>query len=272
MPLDPFVARLFKIESGGNPYAVTGSNRGLGQFGPAEERQYGISDANRSDPNAQAAAVQRETERFRPILAQKLGRDPTPGELYLMHQQGIAGGPALLSADPNTPAWQAIRPYYGSDAIAQKAIGGNIPTGSPLSSADPAQITAGDFSKYWVSKFEGGNPDYASFNTAALTPGSQAPPLPAPTTIGGAAQQSPLQMPTLAGLLGGGTQPQQQQQQAGLLGGSPLNMASGSGLLAQQDIPVPNMQMPQAVRPQVNMAPLLSFLQANAGALPRGWA
>ena len=96
-----------------------------------------LQDANRTDPAAQAAALAAERAHHTPILAKALGRDPTPGELYLMHQQGIAGGPALLGADPNTPAWQVIRPYYKSDAIAQKAITGNIPRGSPLHGMDP---------------------------------------------------------------------------------------------------------------------------------------
>lgn len=277
MPLDPNIARLFKIESGGNPYAVTGSNRGLGQFGPAEERQYGITDANRSDPNAQAAAVQAEWDRFRPILASKLGRDPTPGELYLMHQQGIAGGPALLSADPNQPAWQAIRPYYNSDAMAQKAIGGNIPTGSALYGQDPSGITAGDFSKFWVSKFEGGLPaggqplpipenqpaTYADYAKPPLTPGSPAPPLGAPINIdapspGLLAQNGPgTSLGPVAGtpdgLLGGGM-----ARMAGLLGGG------------DQFPALPKPQMPIPIRPHVDVTPLLNFLQARRA--PSNWS
>jgi len=97
--LDPYTARLFQIESGGDPNAATGSNRGLGQFGPAEERQFGLSDANRTDPDAQAAAVAREAQLHGQVLARALGRDPTPGELYLTHQQGIAGGGDRRLAD-----------------------------------------------------------------------------------------------------------------------------------------------------------------------------
>ena len=52
-----FVKRLFQVESGGDPNAVTGSNRGLGQFSPDMEAKYGINDQNRTDPNAQARAV-----------------------------------------------------------------------------------------------------------------------------------------------------------------------------------------------------------------------
>ena len=129
--MDPYTARLFQLESGGDPNAATGSHRGLSQMGPAQERQFGITDANRLDPAAQAAAVDRVRALHGPVLSRALGRDPTPGELYLTHQQGIAGGPALL-AGGDRPAWQVIRPYYKSDAIAKQAITGNLPQDSGL--------------------------------------------------------------------------------------------------------------------------------------------
>lgn len=142
----------FNIESGGNPNARTGSNRGLGQFGPAEEREFGITAWNRRDPQAQERALQLETQRNSNILRGQLGRDPTPAELYLTHQQGQAGGPALLRADPNTPAWQAISHYYRSPAIAQRAITGNLPKNDPLR-AKGANITAGEFVNWWKDRY-----------------------------------------------------------------------------------------------------------------------
>lgn len=157
---DPaYVSRLFQIESGGNPYAVTGSNRGLGMFGPREEARYGITDANRGDPGTQVEATERERAEHAVALRKALGRDPTRAESYFTHQQGIAGGPALLTADPTIPAWQAIRPYYKSDAIARQAITGNIPTGHALSGQDADRVTVGDFRNLWIPKFDGGNSD-----------------------------------------------------------------------------------------------------------------
>lgn len=174
--LDPaYISRLFQIESGGDPNAVTGSNRGLGQFGPQEEARYGITDANRGSADAQAAAVQREAVEHAAKLQKALGRAPTPGELYLMHQQGIAGGPALLSADPSMPAWKVIRPFYKSDSIARQAITGNVPGNHPLRGADADNITAGDFRNLWVSKFErglNGAPSPSSAQTASAAPSS----------------------------------------------------------------------------------------------------
>jgi hypothetical protein len=152
---DPYVARLFHIESGGNRLAVTGSNRGLGQFGPTEERRYGITDENRTDPRAQARAVQLEAQDNAPAISRAIGRKATDADLYLAHQQGQAGAVALLT-NPAQPAWQAIRKYYGSDTIAKQAIYGNIPNGSPLKGVPVEQISSTAFTNMWKDKFEMG--------------------------------------------------------------------------------------------------------------------
>lgn len=177
--MDPYTARLIQIESSGDPGAVTGRNYGLGQFGPQEMKRYGIT--NWRDPDQQINAIARERGEFASMLRGKLGRDPTPGELYLTHQQGVAGGPALMTADPNMPAWQAIRPYYKTDAIAKQAITGNIPRGSPLHGQPADAITAGDFKNYWVSKFEGGGqPDTATRLAMSMQANPIAQPVPQP--------------------------------------------------------------------------------------------
>lgn len=172
---DPgYIARLIQIESGGNPNAVSGSYRGLGQFSPALESRYGITDANRSDPDVQRAAIARHTEANAAALRRTLGREPTQGELYLTHQQGVAGGPALLSADPTVPAWQAIRPFYNSDDVARRAITGNIPANHPLAGRNPDEITAGDFRNLWINRFER-RPSAAATAPAAVAQGGTGP-------------------------------------------------------------------------------------------------
>lgn len=184
-PLAAYVKRLFEIESGGNPNAVTGSNRGLGQFGRREEAAYGITDANRTDPMVQAAAVAAEHAKNTAALTRVLGSDPTFADHYLAHQQGLAGASALL-ANPDQPAWKVLRPFYKSDAIAQLAVTGNIPRGSPLKGLDVNDISAGGFTGYWRDKFNrglgsGGQPETvaaASFPAAASgadTPAKSAP-------------------------------------------------------------------------------------------------
>jgi hypothetical protein len=158
--LGGYIRRLFHIESGGDPYNRTGSNRGLGQFGPTEEHLYGINDANRHTPEAQASAVALERAHNDPTLTRVLGREPTDAEHYLAHQQGLAGANALLG-NPDVPAWQAIRPYYRSDAIAQKAITGNIPGDSPLKRLNVNDISSAGFTAMWRDKFNRGQGEVA---------------------------------------------------------------------------------------------------------------
>ena len=141
---EAYLKRLFTVESGNNPNAITGSNYGLAQFGYADIKQFGLS--NPFDPAQARLATILEAQKNAPILSGILGRSVSPGELYLSHQQGLAGASALFK-NPDMPAWQAIRPYYGSDAIAQKAITGN------LGSVD---MSSKQFTDMWVKKFEGG--------------------------------------------------------------------------------------------------------------------
>lgn len=152
-PGDDFINKLIHIESGWNPNAKTGSYRGYGQFGKAEEQRYGINDTNWNKPEVAIPAVKQHMAWLHPQLEEKLGRSPTPGELYLAHQQGASGGPALLN-NPNEPAWKAVRPYYKDDATAKLAISGNIPKGNYLKQLPIDEVKAGDFAKLWTSKFD----------------------------------------------------------------------------------------------------------------------
>jgi hypothetical protein len=168
----------FQIESGGNPSARTGSNRGLGQFGPQEEARYGLNARNRNSPAAQQAALQRETQDNTRILQNSLGRAPTGAELYLTHQQGQAGGPALLRAPADQPAWKTVRPFYRSDAIAQRAIRGNIPSDNPLRGTPVDQVTAGQFRGMWADRYNRevarGQTRQPTATAPATAPGPQA--------------------------------------------------------------------------------------------------
>jgi hypothetical protein len=197
---DDYLKRLFKIESGGNPNAVTGSNRGLGQFGPREERMYGITDANRTDPMVQAAAVAAEHSKNHETLARALGRDPTFADHYLAHQQGLTGAAALLS-NPDAPAWKTIRPYYSSDRIAQSAITGNIPNGSPLKGLDVNDISGKGFTSYWRDKFNTGLPGA----TTASGPGTTIDPTVANVSPEGIGEATPVAASAVASAAPGTT-------------------------------------------------------------------
>lgn len=148
-----FREALIQIESSGNPHNRTGSYRGLGQFGRDQEQRFGITEQNWTDPNVQRTALNQHLNELSGQFRRAHNREAEPHELYLMHQQGQAGGPALINADPSTPAWRAIRRFYGSDRMAQLAISGNIPRDSPLARRSVTEVTAGDFVNLWNGRF-----------------------------------------------------------------------------------------------------------------------
>jgi hypothetical protein len=148
------------IESGHNPRARSGSNRGLMQLGFPEEKQTG---ANAWDPISSIKGAAQIAAGNQFAFRQSFGRDPSAGELYVMHQQGRAGGMALMNpANADQPAWQVIRPYYGSNAIAQKAIIGN---GGNLN------MTANQFANHWSSRF-GPVPSLTAFVSPRVSRGA----------------------------------------------------------------------------------------------------
>lgn len=122
-----------RIESGLNPNARNPSSSagGLFQFIDKTARGYGLT--NRFDPAAASDAAARLTRDNAAFLSRRLGRQPTPGELYLAHQQG-AGGAAKLLSQPGAPAAQLV----GAEAV--RLNGGR------------ADMSAGDFAGLWSSK------------------------------------------------------------------------------------------------------------------------
>lgn len=128
------------IETGGkfnaDAHNASGAD-GLFQFMPGTARDYQL--ANTRDPVASTDAAARYArdngDRFRAAM----GRDPSAGELYLMHQQGGGGGLSLIQ-NPDTPAGQLVAP-------------GNIAGNG----GDP-RAPAGAFIQKWSSRFGGGAP------------------------------------------------------------------------------------------------------------------
>ena len=144
-----YMLRAARIESGLNPMAANPSSsaRGLFQFltrPGGSWSSYGRG-GNPLDPYANADAGARYTADNINLLRTRLGRDPTPGEMYLAHQQGPAGAAALL-ADPQARAADVLTKFYKHPATALQAI--KLNGGSD-------DITAGDFAAKWLSKFDG---------------------------------------------------------------------------------------------------------------------
>lgn len=133
--VDPaYMTRLAMVESGGNPNAASplSSARGPFQFINSTAKQYGLTNPN--DPAASADAAARLTMDNKAALTQALGRDPTPGELYLAHQQGASGAARLL-ANPTA----SVESIIGREAAMNNG-------------AKPG-MTAGDFAGKWTGKF-----------------------------------------------------------------------------------------------------------------------
>jgi hypothetical protein len=133
--VDPaYMTRLALVENGGkiNGGSTLSSAQGPFQFLRGTAQQYGLSNPN--DPTASADAAARLTLDNRAALTNALGREPTPGELYLAHQQGAGGAIKLLRADPNSPVESVV------GALAARNNGG-------------AGMTAGQFANKWTGKF-----------------------------------------------------------------------------------------------------------------------
>lgn len=199
-----FIDRLIQLESGGRPraYSPSGRHRGLGQFSQDLERRYGINDANFDDPAVQRRAISQHSEYLRGRLRTALNREPTDGEVYLAHQQGEGGGPALLAAG-DAPAWRAIRRFYRTDRMAQEAVYQNIPRGNPLGQRQPDQIPASEFAALWTNRFNRTAPPAAPA-VAENVPPPQSEGVPPPTTVANNEEPPNGELPPPMGLGAGG--------------------------------------------------------------------
>jgi hypothetical protein len=149
---DPDVAlRIAKIESTLNPSAQNkaSSAGGLFQFIDSTWGTY-APGKSKYDPEANADAGMRYLRDNRNYLTKKLGREPTPGELYLAHQQG-AGGAAMILSNPSANA---------VELLGRKKV---------LLNGGDENMTAGEFAALWAKKMGDAN-----YQTPLVT-GGQAP-------------------------------------------------------------------------------------------------
>lgn len=148
--LDPaMMLRIAQIESGMNPNTANpkSSARGVYQFltKPGGSWDTYGQGKNVLDPNANVDAGARYIRDNMQSLRTKLGREPAPWEVYFAHQQGPAGGPALLN-NPNRPAAEVLSAFYKNPQTARDAI--------KLNAGNPDAI-AQDFANVWKAKYEG---------------------------------------------------------------------------------------------------------------------
>jgi hypothetical protein len=100
-----FMEAVAKIESDFDPKRRTGSYIGLFQLSRSEFRKYGSGDITSPRDNAVAAAYKLVTEAT--LFELYTHREPTVGELYLIHQQGWRGAAEHVS-HPERIAWKSM--------------------------------------------------------------------------------------------------------------------------------------------------------------------
>lgn len=157
--IDPnLMRRIAQIESSGNPYASTGSYKGLFQLSNDEFARNG-GGGNIFDPEQNTRAAANSLRARADLFKEKYGREPSATELYLAHQQGDAGLQAHLT-NPNAPAWvNMLSTGEGRQKGAEwarRAIWGNVPTdvrGQFPGGVD--SMSSQDFMNVWQRKVEG---------------------------------------------------------------------------------------------------------------------
>jgi hypothetical protein len=152
------------IESGGNPRASAGSYHGVYQLSQRIFRQYGgrgsIFDLD-ENTNVAARKLRAESDDF----VQRYGRVPTALDLYMIHQQGVAGA-AMHMSDPDAPAWLNMH-RTGEGQMkgpkwARLAIWGNVPADERAQFPGGVDsLTSRQFMELWgrkIAKFGGYGP------------------------------------------------------------------------------------------------------------------
>jgi hypothetical protein len=149
---------ILKIESGGNPNARTGSYKGLYQLSEKEfARLGGRGDIFNPQENTRIASLKLQQEADQ--VATKLGRPLTPGEIYLVHQQGVGGAYEHLT-HPERPAWQSMNATgegrSKGEGWSRLAIWGNVPDKDKARYGSVDNLTSGEFTKMWNDRIARG--------------------------------------------------------------------------------------------------------------------
>jgi uncharacterized protein (TIGR02594 family) len=153
-----FLAQVRQIESSGNPNKRTGSYAGEFQLSEADFRKYG-GKGSITDPEQNALAAANKFADLSKKFTARFNREPTPGELYLMHQQGEGGAAAHIS-NPDRPAWQSMASTaegrQRGEAWAKQAIWGNLTPEAKRQFGSVDNVTSRQFVEFWSGRVEGG--------------------------------------------------------------------------------------------------------------------
>jgi hypothetical protein len=173
---EDMLRRFAKIESSGDPSRVKGSYKGLFQMGDGEWARFGRGDIFNASDNAMAAARKLKNEAA--SFKAQYGREPTAGDIYMVHQQG-AGGYAKHMENPDRPAWQNMldtaEGRQKGAAWAKEAIWGNVPDHVKPKFGSVENVTSRQFTEYWKGRVDGGSSSVVAAGPGAATAGAAVP-------------------------------------------------------------------------------------------------
>jgi hypothetical protein len=120
-------------------YAAAISKTASGQYVVADPAMRNEILKLRNDPTANAVMAGAFTQANAALLAQKLGRTPSEGELYIAHFLGAGGAGQLLSLAASNPKASAAS-YFPSAAQANTSIFYDRSTGAPRTLAEVRDV------------------------------------------------------------------------------------------------------------------------------------
>jgi len=146
-----YIKRVAQIENSERAGGCTGSYCGIMQLSESEFRRGG-GTGSRFDPEQSIMAATNIWQQQALAFKEKYGRDPTHGERYLMHNQGVGGLDAHM-ANPDRPAWQNM---YSTGEGQKKGQGWSklaVRLNTPGGGGE--NITSQEFMDRWDKKFTG---------------------------------------------------------------------------------------------------------------------
>jgi hypothetical protein len=164
--IDPNVMRSYAdIESTNNPNANRDKKsqyKGLFQIGRSEWNDFGKGDIY--NPKDNAAAMGRMTAAHVKEFERKVGRKPTSGELYLVHNQGLQGAIAIAKgSDEGLSARDALVKYAKlSPQTAADHLSKNIPSDAKKAGYGADTMPASAMAQGWTNRVERGRQFYES--------------------------------------------------------------------------------------------------------------
>lgn len=139
------IAKLENAKGDPNAKNPRSSAYGIFQFIDSTWAAEGGAPDKRGDLDEQVRIGIQHIKKNTDALRNALGREPTPAEVYLAHQQGIGGATALLSATgPQTALGVLTKVYKGDSAKAAAAI---------VNNGGRADMSAQEFVGLWDKKY-----------------------------------------------------------------------------------------------------------------------